>query len=120
MKHLILCIWLITVIIISLSIPSSTESYVREKTISDFISDYSFRDKVNPKIVRAIIKCESGYNPNAVGDGGKSFGLVQIHLPSHPNITKEQAVNPEFAIKYLTSELSAGRGKAWTCYRNML
>ena len=33
---------------------------------------------------------ESGGNTNAVGDGGASHGLWQIHLPSHPEYTAEQ------------------------------
>ena len=39
----------------------------------------------------AIAKCESGLRTTAVGDGGKSFGVWQIHLPAHPDITAQQA-----------------------------
>lgn len=31
------------------------------------------------RIVNATVKAESGHNPNAVGDGGKSIGLFQMH-----------------------------------------
>ena len=57
-------------------------------------------------------------NPSwgAVGDYERSFGPVQIHEPAHPNITREEAVDPDFAIGYLASEMSAGRGKKWSCY----
>jgi len=64
-----------------------------------------------------IIACESGNNPRAVGDGNRSFGLVQIFLPAHPNITKEQALDPDFAIDFLGKKLSEGEGHIWTCYR---
>lgn len=64
-----------------------------------------------------IINCESSRNPNAVGDRGNSFGLVQIHLPSHPSITKEQALDEEYAIDFLAKNLSEGKGYLWTCYR---
>lgn len=32
-----------------------------------------------PNLVRAVILKESGWKPDAVGDGGKSFGLMQLH-----------------------------------------
>lgn len=61
--------------------------------------------------------CESGYNPDAVGDGGTSFGVAQIHLPSHQTITQEQALNPEWAIDWTAREFAAGRARQWTCFR---
>jgi hypothetical protein len=36
---------------------------------------------------------------HAVGDGGKkSFGVAQIHLAAHPDISKARAEIPFFAI----------------------
>lgn len=82
----------------------------------------------------AIIHCESQgsttiqsnhrystYVPKGyqVGDREQSFGLVQIHLPAHPNITKEQAINPEFAIEFLAKNLKAGRASMWTCAKTL-
>lgn len=64
-----------------------------------------------------VLNCESTLNPNAVGDNGKSFGIAQIHLPSHPEITKEQALDPAFAIEYLAKEISEGNGGQWSCWR---
>jgi len=72
---------------------------------------------VSAGLMRQIIQCESSFNPNAIGDGGYSFGLVQIHLPSHPDVTKEQALDPEFATTFLADKLSKGQGYLWTCYR---
>lgn len=50
------------------------------------------------------------------GEREKSFGLAMIHLPDHPTITYEQATNPDFAIKFIAREISAGRGWQWSCY----
>jgi hypothetical protein len=69
--------------------------------------------------MEAVIKCESGHNPNAVGDHGYSFGLVQIYLPAHPDISKEQALDPEFALDFLASHLANRQGYFWTCWRNL-
>lgn len=45
---------------------------------NEMIDDIAVRSGVDPNIVKAIIKEESGGNPNAVGDGGESIGLMQI------------------------------------------
>lgn len=69
-------------------------------------------------VIKTVIKCESGYKINAVGDIGNSFGLVQIYLPAWKGkITKEQALDPEFAVDFLAEKLSKGQGNLWTCYR---
>jgi hypothetical protein len=47
----------------------------------------------------------------------KSYGVAQIHLPDHPEITYEQAIDPEFSVAYMASEFSKGRAKQWMGYR---
>lgn len=87
------------------------------RTIDELIHDSSIKYGVSEVLMRRIIKCESTTNPNAIGDGGHSYGLVQIHLPSWPEISQEQALNPEFAIDFLAGKLASGQGNLWTCYR---
>ena len=50
---------------------------------NEMIDDIATRSGVDPNIVKAIIKEESGGNPNAVGDGGESMGLMQIQPKWH-------------------------------------
>ena len=50
---------------------------------NEIIDDIATRSGVDPNIVKAIIKEESGGNPNAVGDGGESIGLMQIQPRWH-------------------------------------
>lgn len=90
---------------------------VVHKPPTELIEKYATKYNVSSETITKIIACESGYNPLAVGDGGNSFGLVQIHHPSHPNITKEQAYNPDFAISFLAENLSKGKARLWTCSR---
>lgn len=63
-----------------------------------------------------MIQCESQYNPKAIGDNGTSFGLVQIHLIAHPDITKTQALDPAFAVDFLAHQIALGNGHIWSCY----
>lgn len=46
-------------------------------------------------------KLESGWNPNAVGDSGWSFGPYQIYLKAHPSVTPAQAKDPAWSTNYM-------------------
>lgn len=54
-----------------------------------------------------------------MGDFSTSFGIAQIHLPVHPEITKEEALNPFFSIDWAAREFAAGRANEWTCFRQL-
>ena len=64
-----------------------------------------------------VLYIESGYNPNAIGDHGTSFGCAQIHAPAHPDISLDQMFDPWFSINYLAEQISKGNGWMWTGYR---
>lgn len=78
---------------------------------------------VSAQLMRDIIKCESNWDAdiqsNHILSYGreKSFGLVQIHLPSHPNVSYEEAIDPAFAIDFLASHIADGSARMWTCYK---
>lgn len=99
--------------------PTTFQEQVISSTtpITTLISHYSELYGVSSTTVSSVIKCESGFNQNAIGDNGNSFGLVQIHLPSNPTITREQALDPNFAISFLAKQLASKKGKLWTCYK---
>lgn len=62
---------------------------------------------VPPSLFRRLIQQESGWNPDARNPSGAT-GLVQIHLPSHPDISEAQARDPAFALgwgaRYLATQ----------------
>jgi hypothetical protein len=94
------------------------------RTISDFtpqelVSYYAKEYNVSEARMTATIKCESSFNPNAIGDGGKSYGLSQIHLPSHPSVTIEEATTPQFAIEFMAQAFQKGQQRMWTCWRKL-
>ena len=60
------------------------------------------------------IKCESGFNPTALGDHGTSFGLAQLHYPASKGITLDEAYNPYFAIDYMARGLKY-HTDTWSC-----
>lgn len=66
----------------------------------------------------AIAGAESGYNSQAIGDGGTSYGLTQVHLPAHPQYTAAQMLDPvqNMAAAY---EISGGgqNWQPWTTFK---
>lgn len=76
------------------------------------------RYEINGKRFLEVARCESSLRPNVCGDGGDSCGLFQIHLKSHPDVTKEQALNPFWAIEWAAKKFLENP-KIWTCYRNL-
>jgi len=92
-----------------------------ELTIEGQIDYYSELYSVDKSIITKVIQCESRFNPLAHNPNGEdSWGLVQINLDSHPEITKEQAINTNFSINYLAENISNGKGKMWSSFRAIM
>lgn len=89
-----------------------------KQEIKSSINEYAKQYKVSADVMNKVVSCESTYNPETIGDGGKSYGLVQIHMGYWgKEITPEMARNPDFALDFLAEKLSQGKGHLWTCYR---
>lgn len=54
-----------------------------EKDLQLFIADLCEEVSIEPELVLAMIEQESQWNPEAVGDGGRSFGLMQVQRWCH-------------------------------------
>ena len=72
-----------------------------------------------------VIMAESGWNPNSIGDHGRSFGLWQINLynPSGNvvhGISEECATDAFCSTKFAIELLKSARSwNHWTTYRNI-
>lgn len=92
-----------------------------EAVIAWYGSLYGFTDEMTREAIE-IARCESGLNPEAVNihDSEKgSWGLVQINLSAHPEITREMALNKYYASWFLISEIKAGRMWKWSCAKSL-
>lgn len=63
---------------------------------------------IPPDILKAIAWKESRWNPAARGDGGKSYGMMQIYTSAHPNYDaargqQDIAYNVDYGAKLLRS-----------------
>jgi hypothetical protein len=74
----------------------------------------------------ATLDCESdGFKDPAIqsqvphkgGPNGQedSWGYAQVHLPDHSDISREQAVDPTFAVLWAAKEFMR-RPEQWSCY----
>lgn len=87
-----------------------------EERINKEIEDRAKEYGVSAEVMKTVIWCESRYNKDALGDGGKSRGLSQIHSHYHPQVLDKQAYDPAFAIRFLAEKLSKGQGYLWSCW----
>lgn len=87
---------------------------VAASDIQQIIIEEANRAGVSPALMLAIANQESGFNPNAVGDKsvGGSYGLFQIHKPSHPDYTGgfDPRANAAYASKMMKGLLAKYSG----------
>lgn len=94
-------------------------------SISGKISYYASKYNVSEKVMRDVISCETAgtFDPSiqsfAMKNGVRedSWGLAQIHLPDHPEVSKTQAQNPDFALNFMASYFSEGKQSQWSCWK---
>ena len=72
---------------------------------------------VDERLALDISKCESGYNPLAVGDFGASRGIWQINRPAWPKITDEQAHSVEWSTSWAMQKMKEGKHNIWSCFK---
>jgi len=51
----------------------------KENTAYPYIQKYAEERHISPALLMAMVKQESGFNPNAIGDGGLAIGYMQVH-----------------------------------------
>lgn len=89
--------------------------------LQDHIFELCEESGVEPDMVMAMIRAESTYNPNCIGDGGDSLGLLQIQPKWHqwrmdkldcPDLM-DPYQNVTVAIDILTEFYETGKSDAW-------
>ena len=93
--------------------------YTREQ-----ISELASRYPKYSSIILNVTWCESHYKnvqSDIIYNGSRedSWGIAQINLRWHPEVTKEQALDPEFAIDFMAKRIEAGKAVEWTCWRSL-
>lgn len=96
---------------------------------TDDYKDYAVREAdtygINTKQFLGTIQCESAWDPTKQSEfykNGKreeSYGIAQINLPAHLDVTYDQATDGMWSINWAARQFSIGNAKIWTCWRNM-
>jgi hypothetical protein len=105
-----------SVFLMSILSPQPVNAEEPPPTLKEQAQQIAIDHNISFEIMDKIITDESKWEPNPIGhnDGGKSAGIAQIYLPSHPEITKEQALDPLWAINWVADEIKVGREWQWT------
>jgi hypothetical protein len=74
----------------------------------------------DPELAAAVAMAESGGgNVLAVGDGGTSFGLWQIHTPAHPQFSAQALLDPNYNARAAFTISNQGADwSPWSAYNN--
>jgi hypothetical protein len=89
--------------------PLDYENYAAQEALKVGIDSQRFT---------ATLQCESGFDPNALGDQGTSVGIAQIHLPAHPDVSHENALDPIWSIDWAATNF-AKDPEMWSCYKKL-
>lgn len=95
---------------------------VAKETVQEMISRKATEMDVDPKLALRIANCESSFVPQQskiinprTGEREKSFGIWQIHIPSHPDVSIEQAMDPEWSTDWAMPRLK-DNPNLWSCF----
>ena len=92
-----------------------------ELKIKQMVKDFSEWYEIDYLV--PLINCESEFQniqSNIVTNGVReeSYGIAQINLPSH-DVTKEQALDPYFSIRWTVKKIKKGEQGIWSCYHKI-
>lgn len=102
---------------IPLTTPQDIEEYAREEAKREGISAYLFVETLRIESMNFTWNDQSlipAHGPNGRED---SWGICQIHLPDHPEITKAQALDPRWCIQWTAQQFKNHHASMWTGYR---
>lgn len=90
-------------------------------TSEEIVRAYAARYAIDADDFVDTLQCESGLRADAKGDHRKgvptSYGVAQIHLPAHPDISKDQALDPFWALDWSARQFKANKQRMWSCWK---
>jgi len=96
--------------------PADTVSISSTTPIEAYIALSATKHGVDAYQLLATLQCESGLDPHAINTKEGSFGIAQIHLVAHKDITIDQAFDWQWSVDWAAEQFSKGRQSMWTCY----
>lgn len=94
-----------------------------DETVEQTIIRVAKEECVDPVLAVKVAQCESALNPKAIlvnENGTRDRGIYQINDKWHPEVTDEQAFNPEFSAHFFCKAFKNGNLSWWdaskTCW----
>lgn len=87
-------------------------------SVTETIEKYAEIHDVSLEELLTVAKCESGYNPKAVGDGGRAVNIFQYHKPTFDRFSKLMGEQLDYYSYYDQSKLTAWIWKHYPQYKN--
>lgn len=94
------------------------EAETPSKSLETLSDDIAIKWGVSTSTLRNLVWSESRWNPNATSTTNDR-GLVMINRDAWPEITDEQAFDPEFSLNFAAEKISQKKEDQWTvcnCY----
>lgn len=100
--------------------PSDTEELARQIALEEGIDVWAFVETMRGESLDFTHNGQSMI-PKADGPNGyeDSWGICQIHRPSHPAVTREQALDPEWCLRWSAKKFKEGKASMWTEYKKL-
>ena len=73
----------------------------------------------NAKLLACMLKKESSYGTDLIGDHGLAIGPYQIHIDKH-DVSYWCAMNFRCSLDFVAQKLNEGKGYLWTAYRKCI
>lgn len=91
-----------------------------DESVEQIIVRIAKQESVDPILAVKVATCESSLNPKAIlvnTDGSRDRGIFQINDKYHPEVTDQQAFNPEFSAKFFCEAFKGGHISYWNASR---
>lgn len=85
--------------------------------VRSYIMAMSRERGVNPAISDFIVRKESGYDVNTIGDGGISLGAWQFNIKANPQISRACAFDLKCSTDLALRWIADGKIEAWSTWK---
>lgn len=120
---------------IEITVDPIKKSFITREDIVTLVAMFAVKHGLDPNKrseLFATVLCEAPKNADGTYDPAgqsrhitkkgtreDSWGVTQINLPSHKDITRVQAQSAEWSINWMASAFSDGKEAMWTCWRDL-
>lgn len=111
--------------VLTVPIAHAEEKVWTQEMVKELARDTAKRYGLNTQKFLHTLNCENLFRAkgqservDSKGEREDSWGSAQINLYWNPNVTKEEAEDPSFAILWMAEEWNSGQAWKWSCWKD--